>query len=251
MQKEADRINNAFYDTLDEGWFTAQDHPIALLRAENAIRNPWIAETIMKLKGSSQTVLDIGCGAGLLSNDCAKEGHLVTGIDLSPSSLALAEKESKNSKTRFIKANAEALPFEDASFDVVCAMDLLEHVESPGLVIKEAARVLKPGGLFFFHTFNRNFLSYIIIIKGVDWFVKNAPKNMHVYPLFIKPKELKAFCKAENLEVENIRGLIPDASRGAFWKMLVTGKISKDFRFTFSKSSLTGYVGFARKTELS
>ncbi len=247
MQKKTNRINNTFYDTLDQSWFTAKDHPIALLRAENAIRNPWIAQTIEQIKGPSQTLLDIGCGAGLLSNYCAKLGHLVTGIDLSDSSLALAEKESKNPSTLYIKANAEALPFSDASFDVVSAMDLLEHVESPDLVIKEASRVLKPGGIFFFHTFNRNFLSYIIIIKGVDWFVKNAPKNMHVYPLFIKPKELEAFCLKENLKVENIQGLIPDVFTKAFWKMLSRGEIADDFRFTFCKSLLTGYVGFARK----
>jgi 2-polyprenyl-6-hydroxyphenyl methylase/3-demethylubiquinone-9 3-methyltransferase len=127
-------------------------------------------------------------------------------------------------------------------------MDLLEHVEDPSKVIEEASRVLKPGGLFFFHTFNRNPLSYLLIIKGVDWFVRNAPKNMHVYRLFIKPKELKSFCLSQNLKVEHIFGMRPSFSSPALFKMLLTGKVDSKFRFVFTPSLMTGYVGFAKKS---
>ena len=61
-------------------------------------------------------------------------------------------------------------------------------------IIQEAGRLLKPGGLFFFHMFNRNFLSWLIVIKGVEWCVPNTPKNMHLYSHFIKPYELKEWC---------------------------------------------------------
>ncbi len=238
-------INNAFYDTLDEMWLTAQDHPIALLRAENAIRNPWIIQTIETQKQSSVRVLDIGCGAGLLSHRLAEKGHEVVGIDLSIGSLEVAQKQ--NTGAAFLVGDASQIPFPDHSFDVVCAMDLLEHVTNPQQVIKEASRVLKPNGLFFFHTFNRNWLSYLIIIKGVEWFVKNAPQNMHVYSLFIKPKELRVMLNQTGLSVKNIQGLIPDPMSSAFWKMLSSRTVREDFRFKFSKGLQTGYVGWASK----
>lgn len=244
MQKEKS-INNEFYDTLNAQWLTAEDHPIALLRAENKIRNPWILKTIEDEKKGSLSILDIGCGAGFLSNYLAEKGHFVTGIDLSEKSLEIAKK--KKTGATYILANALSLPFQDASFDVISAMDLLEHVENPSKVIEEASRVLKPNGLFFFHTFNRNLLSYLLIIKGVDWFVKNAPKDMHVYSLFIKPEELKSMMQKQELSLGSIQGLVPDPFSKGFWRMLSQKVVKDDFRFKFAKNLQTGYIGWARK----
>ncbi len=241
-------INNDFYEDLQEGWYAASDHPVALLRAENAIRSPWILEEIAKQYSSKTSVLDIGCGAGLLTNALAKEGHTVTGIDLSESSLETAKRHDQTKTVRYIPANAYSLPFADQQFDVVCATDVLEHVEDPGLLIAEASRVLKTNGLFFFHTFNRNPLSYIIVIKGVEWCVKNTPKNMHVYPLFIKPYELDELCQIYRLQVQKWVGLRPQIFNWPFFKMLLTRKVPKNFRFCFSKSLATGYCGIAQKT---
>ncbi|MES2200377.1 MAG: bifunctional 2-polyprenyl-6-hydroxyphenol methylase/3-demethylubiquinol 3-O-methyltransferase UbiG [Chlamydiota bacterium] len=247
MARKKNIINNSFYDTLQDNWIYATDHPIALLRAENTLRNPWIEKVIQEKKPHPCKILDIGCGAGLLTNPLAKQGHIVSGIDLSPSSLEVARKLDMTNSVHYKTAKAEELPFAENSFDVVCAMDLLEHVNDPSLVIKEASRVLKPDGLFFFHTFNRNPISYFIIIKGVEWFVKNAPSNMHVYPLFITPKELGGMCKLSQLQVEMMQGMRPDFAHKAFWKMLLTRKVDPGFKFTFTPSLLTGYVGFAKK----
>jgi len=245
MEKQSGNqtINNDFYEELAEGWYTASDHPIALLRAENAVRVPWIIQEI----GKNKTVLDIGCGAGILTNALAKEGHTVYGIDLSPSSLEVAKNHDSTQKVSYKVANAYSLPYPSQTFDVVCAMDVLEHVEKPDLLISEASRVLKPGGLFFFHTFNRNPLSRLLIIKGVDWCVPNAPKNMHVYSLFIKPKELQEICHNHDMEISTFRGFSPKILSRPFWKMLVQRKVPEDFIFCFSKSLLTGYCGYAKK----
>ena len=239
-------INNAFYDTLSEGWYTAQNHPVALLRAENRLRTPWVIGEIKKrfLKAS---VLDVGCGAGFLTNALAMEGFETFGIDLSKESLAVAKKFDETKTVDYRYANAYALPFPDERFDVVSALDVLEHVEEPNRLISEASRVLKPGGLFFFHTFNRNLLSYLIIIKGVDWFVQNAPKHMHVYPLFIKPKELNRHCEHAHLKILSFRGMRPNFLSRPFWKMLLTRELSDEFSFCFSKSLTTGYCGIAEK----
>ena len=76
-----------------------------------------------------------------------------------------------------MQLDAFALPFPHQSFDVICAMDFLEHVEMPEQIIRNSARLLRPNGLFFFHTFNRNLLSYVVVIKGVEWCVPNTPAN--------------------------------------------------------------------------
>jgi len=236
-------INNEFYNDLEERWYTANDHPIALLRAENAVRIPWILE---KLSPSS-TVLDIGCGAGFLANCLAQKGHLVSAIDLSETTLATARRHDTTQSVQYIRANAYSLPFPDAAFDAVSAMDILEHVEEPHLLIAEASRVLKKGGLFFFHTFNRTFWSYLLVIKGVEWFVQNAPKNMHVYSLFIPPSELKNICEKYQLHTVTLTGFTPDLMSRPFWKMLLTRKVPPDFKFRFSKNLQTGYCGYAKK----
>ncbi|MBA3816680.1 MAG: 3-demethylubiquinone-9 3-O-methyltransferase [Parachlamydiaceae bacterium] len=243
-------INNAFYEDLKEGWYTADDHPIALLRAENALRAPWVGQLIQERFSKLNraiTILDVGCGAGFLSNYLAQEKHQVTGIDLSQSSLDVAKKFDSTSSVKYLHGNAYQLPCDDACFDVVCAMDILEHVEHPANLIQEASRVLKPGGMFFFHTFNRTWLSRMIVIKGVDWLVPNAPKDMHVYDLFITPEELKALCHKQHLQVELLRGFMPDICAKAFWSSLFMRKVSPDLRFKFVNSLFAGYCGFAIK----
>jgi 2-polyprenyl-6-hydroxyphenyl methylase / 3-demethylubiquinone-9 3-methyltransferase len=247
MERKTGLVNNDFYDDLHEAWKEGIHHPIALLRSENTVRNPWIQNIIHDHFSSSVSVLDIGCGGGLLTSYLNMQGHKVTGIDLSQGSLDFAKKQDLASKINYVYASADSLPFEDSSFDVVCAMDLLEHVDDYKKVISEASRVLKPGGLMFFHTFNRNALSYIMIIKGVEWFVKNTPQNMHHYDHFIKPKELKSCLEQYGLKTSLIQGLVPDPLSKGFWKMLLRKTVDDSFRFKFIKNTFTGYVGFAQK----
>lgn len=239
-------INNEFYDDLESEWYTRNDHPIALLRAENKIRIPWITQEIEKKIKGKATLLDIGCGGGFLTNSLAKRGHKVSGIDISEKTLEVAKKYDETKSVHYLLANAYNLPFKENTFDAVFALDVLEHVESPDKLIEEASRVLKPNGLFFFHTFNRNLLSYFLVIKGVEWFVKNTPINMHVYPLFIRPNELKNLLKNQGLIVENLQGFRPVFS-SSLWKMLLTKTVCENFKFTFSKKPTTGYCGFAVK----
>ncbi len=245
--KNPSLINNAFYDTLNEKWHEGEDHPVALLRAENRVRNPWILKTIEEKMGQGCSILDIGCGGGLLTNFLASHGHKVFGIDQSSKSLEVAKEKDLTKSVMYKTADAAALPFEKESFDVVSAMDLLEHVQDPSSVIKEASRILRPGGIFFFHTFNRNFLSYLLAVKGIEWFVKNSPSNLHSYSLFIKPEELKKMCAFNGLQVKYIKGLMPDIATFSFWKMLFTRTVAEDFRFVFTPSLKTGYVGYAIK----
>ena len=243
-------INNAWYADLGERWYRAEDTPIALLRAEARHRNPWLADEITRVLGpASCRVLDLGCGAGLLANYLAERGHSVTGIDTTAENLEVARAHDITNTVRYEEADACALPYPDASFDVVCAMDLLEHVGEPERLVGEAARVLRPGGLFFFHTFNRTRRAHLIVIKGVDWFVRNAPKDLHVIELFRTPAEVTAMCERADLEVTLLRGSRP-RFRWPLWRMLLTGKVGDDFAFTFTPSLAIGYTGYARRTSL-
>lgn len=240
-------INNAFYDDLGNEWHEGEDSPFVLLRAENALRNPWINQVISARVQEKCCILDIGCGGGLLTNFLSVQGHTVHGVDLSEKSLEQAREKDITKNVTYTKASAYSLPYKAESFDVVCAMDLLEHVETPQLVIQEASRVLKKGGLFFFHTFNRNLLSWLVVIKGVEWFVPKTPSNMHVYPLFLKPSEIKKMCINRGLKVEEIKGVSPEFKSLAFWKMIFLRKLSSEIKFVFTPSLKTGYSGYAIK----
>ncbi|HET9958445.1 MAG TPA: bifunctional 2-polyprenyl-6-hydroxyphenol methylase/3-demethylubiquinol 3-O-methyltransferase UbiG [Polyangiaceae bacterium] len=240
------RIDNAFYDTLGERWYGASDDPVALLRAESRLRNPWLCALLKQRHGANARVLDIACGAGFLSNALAEGNFDVTGVDASPESLNVARDHDVTGTARYEVADALALPYADASFDAACAMDFLEHVSEPARAIREAARVLRPGGTFVFHTFNRNWLAHLVVIKGVEWFVKNTPDHMHVIELFIKPEECKAMCEASGLRVLELRGSRPVLSK-AFFRMLMTREVPPDFSFRFTSSTRIAYTGYAEK----
>ncbi len=241
-------INNAFYEDLGDRWYEADDDPVALLRAEGKVKNPWVADRIrMAFPQGAAQVLDIGCGAGFLANSLSDEGHQVQGVDVSLGSLKIAHARDTSKRSAYQVADAYRLPFRDSSFDVVSAMDFLEHVDEPERVVAEAARVLKPGGLFFYHTFNRNWIAWLIVIKGLEWFVRNTPRRMHVLPLFIKPSELSGFCNKNGMVVKEVTGICPEVGSRAFWKMLATRTVPKDFRFRLTPSLTISYLGYAQK----
>lgn len=241
------KINNDYYNTLGTRWYDASDDPIAVLRAEQKLKNPWVLKAIEKhFSPSNVSLCDIGCGGGFLTNFLSDHLESVVGIDQSDSSLKIAKENSRSANVEYIKADAYKLPFADESFDVVCAMDFLEHVEDPQKVIQEASRILRPGGLFFYHTFNRTPLAYLIVIKFMEWFVPNTPKNLHVYHLFIKPSELFAFLRSNKLVNLALTGLRPKFDR-AFFKSLMRRKVHPDFNFGLTRDKTLGYMGYAQK----
>jgi 2-polyprenyl-6-hydroxyphenyl methylase/3-demethylubiquinone-9 3-methyltransferase len=279
-------VNNAFYEDLGERWYEAWDDPVALLRAEGRLKNPWVAERIAaRFPGRACRVLDVGCGGGFLANALSLSGHRVTAVDLSRGSLRIARGRDATGRVGYGSADAYRLPFKTADkaadagvgvassgsptaiaaiapgavpgivsaidpgpgFDVVTALDFLEHVDHPGDVIAEAARVLRPGGLFFFHTFNRNFPAWLVVIKGLEWFVRNTPDRMHVISLFIKPEELAGYCGESGMQVLEMTGMRPAVERWAFWKMLLTRRVPRDFAFRFTRSLGLSYLGVAVK----
>lgn len=243
------KVNNEFYNHLGSRWYEADNDPIAVLRVEQEAKNPWVDEQIKKhFNTINLKIADIGCGAGFLSNFLGKKYASVSGLDASESTLEIAKAKDSTGKVNYIQGDAYCLPFEDSSMDVVCAMDFLEHVDRPDRIIKECSRILKPGGLFFFHTFNRNFLSWLIVIKFMEWFVPNTPKNLHVLHLFIKPKELKLMMEVHSLYQQNIIGIGPQFNLGLV-RSLLARRVLPGFGFKVGGPTLLGYMGHSIKVK--
>jgi len=117
----------------------------------------------MQMDLTGRRLLDVGCGGGLLAEEVAHLGLLVTGVDPSQRSLVTACKHAAQSDLRinYVAATGELLPIASASHDIVICCDVLEHVDAPDKVIAEVARVLKPNGIFFYDTINRTFISKV------------------------------------------------------------------------------------------
>ena len=245
MKKPA--VNNDYYHDLGDQWYEADDDPVAILRIEQQIKNPWVRGCIDDHFGRTDlSIADIGCGAGFLSNDLGKMYADVHGLDASESSLDVAASRDSSGKVQYQLGNAYELPYADHSMDVVCAMDFLEHVDDPEKVIDECARILKPDGLFFYHTFNRNLLAWLVVIKFMEWFVPNTPKHLHVLHLFIKPSELLQMMADRGLTNQQIRGIGPKFN-GAMLRSIKARRLLPGFTFHLTPHTLLGYIGVSKK----
>ncbi len=173
----------------------------------NPLRLDYI-DGIAALRG--KTVLDAGCGGGILAEAMAARGARVTGIDLADKPLKVAQLhllESKldvNYRNIAVEALAQEAP---GSFDVVTCMEMLEHVPDPASTVRACAALLKPGGHAFFATLNRNPKSYLFAIIGAEYVLKLLPRGTHDYARFIKPSELAATCRSAGLEVGGLIGM--------------------------------------------
>lgn len=243
----ANEINNQLYDTYGDRWYSAYDDPVALLRAESKTKVPWVLEKLAE-EGVSQgaSLLDVGCGGGFLSNALGEKDFTVTGLDISADSLLVAARHDRTGRVRYVHGDAYALPFPDHSFRVVTAMDFLEHVEDPARAIREISRVLQPGGLFFYHTFNRNPIAGLVVIKVVEWLVANTPKHMHLYRMFLKPREVALYCRENGMEVQEVVGLRPILSTIPL-RRIFSGVVPESLAFKVVRSTLISYMGYAKK----
>jgi 2-polyprenyl-6-hydroxyphenyl methylase/3-demethylubiquinone-9 3-methyltransferase len=159
---------------------------------------------------SGKTVLDVGCGGGILTEGMAGLGAKVTGIDLGDKSLQVAKLHLLESgkQVEYRKIAVEELAAErPGQYDVVTCMEMLEHVPDPAAVVTACARLAKPDGQVFFSTLNRNPKSYLFAIIGAEYALKLLPRGTHDYAKFIKPSELAQWCRDGGLTVTDIAGM--------------------------------------------
>jgi len=173
----------------------------------NPLRLAWI-EGRAQLAGKS--VLDVGCGGGILAEAMARAGARVKGIDLAdkPLQVAALHRIESGVAVDYEAASAEDLAArEPGRYDVVTCMEVLEHVPDPSSTVRACAALARPGSELFFATINRNPKSYLFAIVGAEYVLRLLPKGTHDYAKLIKPSELARWCRAGGLEVEGLVGM--------------------------------------------
>jgi 2-polyprenyl-6-hydroxyphenyl methylase/3-demethylubiquinone-9 3-methyltransferase len=196
----------AKFEKLAARWWDP-DSEFRPLHEINPLRLEWIAARA-PLRG--KTVLDVGCGGGILAEAMAARGAQVTGIDLGEAPLAVARLHLKESKQQveYRKIAAEELARErPGAFDVVTCMEMLEHVPDPASTVAACAQLAKPGGQLFFSTLNRNPKSWLFAIVGAEYVLKLLPRGTHEYLKFIKPSELERMSRQAGLGVREFTGM--------------------------------------------
>jgi 2-polyprenyl-6-hydroxyphenyl methylase/3-demethylubiquinone-9 3-methyltransferase len=165
-------------------------------------------------------VLDVGCGAGLLSEALAREGAVVTALDLAPELIDVAKLHLLESglKVDYRLQSVEALAAEaPGAFDAITCMEMLEHVPDPAAVLRACATLLKPGGQLFVSTLNRTPAAFAVAIVGAEYVARLLPRGTHDYKQFIKPSELAAWLRAAGLQARDVSGLAYDPIRRKAW----------------------------------
>lgn len=200
-QAEVDKFNDLAHDWWNlDGQFKTL-HQINPARVEFIQRHANL---------TNSKLIDVGCGGGILAESLAIAGAHVDAIDLAPQSIEIAQLHlyESNVKVNYecieIAAKAQQNP---ESYDVLTCMEMLEHVPSPEYIIAECAKLVKPGGMAFFSTLNRNFKSYALGVFAAEYLLNLVPKGTHDFKKFIRPAELRQILHRNGFEVIAINGI--------------------------------------------
>ncbi len=200
-QAEIDKFNDLAHEwwNIDGAFKTL--HQINPLRCEFIQKHSQIRD---------KTLIDVGCGGGILSEALAKLGAQVSAIDLAPQSIEIAKLHLYESNLSInyecIEVGAKAAQSAE-SYDIVTCMEMLEHVPDPAYIIQECAKLLKPNGMAFFSTLNRNFKSYALGVVAAEYILNLVPQGTHDYQKFIKPAELRNMLKQAGFELVALSGV--------------------------------------------
>jgi len=254
-------VDNALYDRFAETWWDEQSW-LHMLTALTPARFGYMRHVLLeelRLEPTGLRVLDVGCGGGLLAEEFARLGFTVTGVDPSAASLIAADSHARQEglPIEYQVAAGEALPFDRGSFDIAYCCDVLEHVRDVELVIAETARVLKPGGIYLYDTFNRTFASRVVAIWLLqEWsWTSIMPPDVHDWRMFIRPAELRQVLERYGLRSEDLRGL---TARARPFRVLRALRDRKRGRLSYtealarmdigeSANTSVQYLGYARK----
>lgn len=254
-------VDNEIYNKPGDIWWD-EHQPLNTIRtALNPARLDYFGTVLRRLgvDVAGRTVLDIGCGGGLFAEEFARLGAHVIGVDPSPTSLETAHAHAAAAGLAIdYRAGAgESLPVADSTVDIACCVDVLEHVDDLDAVLRETARVLKPGGVYLFDTINRTGMSRLVMIKLFqDWrFTAWMPPNLHAWEQFITPAELRIALGKNNLANEEVVGIGPRVAPPRLLLLLrklrkgkiTYGEFGRRAQFVISKDSRVSYAGFALK----
>ena len=209
-KKEIDK----FSKMADEWW--DPEGKFKPLHKFNPTRIKYIKENIIsnfKLKNKSKplsgiSILDIGCGGGLLSEPMSRMGANVTGIDASDKNIKIAKLHSKKNKLKinYLCSSPEKLKIEK-KFDVILNMEIVEHVEDIDFFLKSCSKLLKKNGLMFVATINKTLKSYVFAIVGAEYVLRWLPIGTHEWEKFVKPEDLKKILMKYDLSQNKLEGM--------------------------------------------
>jgi 2-polyprenyl-6-hydroxyphenyl methylase/3-demethylubiquinone-9 3-methyltransferase len=196
----------------------------------NPLRIAWLRDLIAtRLKTPARvdeppltgvSILDIGCGAGLLAEPLARLGGEVTGLDPAPGNIEVARQHAAETgaSLSYRAATVEHLAEEGASFDVVLAMEVVEHVRDMPSFVRKACGLVRPGGLFAASTLNRTFKSFALAIIGAEYVLRWLPQGTHRWEQFVTPEELSGAFRSAGLKETARTGIVYDPLRAA-WRI--------------------------------
>jgi 2-polyprenyl-6-hydroxyphenyl methylase / 3-demethylubiquinone-9 3-methyltransferase len=254
-------IDNQIYDRLGDSWWD-ETNPLNMLHGSFTPGRFAYFRAVLDRTGLDPTglrALDVGCGGGFMAEEFARLGCRVVGIDPSPVSIKTARQHAEASalEIEYGVATGERLPLGSESFDLAYCCDVLEHVSDLELVIKETARVLKPGGLYLFDTINRTTASKVLAIKVMqDWrLTRVVDTELHSWEMFIKPTELEETLRRHALRLGEITGLGPRSNKAAllwnFFRLrrgrITFGHLSRLMDVGQVKDTAISYMGYAVK----
>jgi len=229
------RNDLTIYDKVAGSWWSDDIRWVRTLKNLVPGRLRWFDRQI---DWQGKSVLDLGCAGGFMAEALALRGARVTGIDPAAEAIDAARAHAREGGLRisYDVGVGEALPYDDASFDAVVCVDVLEHVADLNKVLSEVVRTLRSGGLFLFDTINRSPLARLATITLAEDLLRLLPRGTHDPAMFIKPAELRAAMQGA--------GLVPGATTG-----LGPRGINRRLDLTFGPLPLTAilYMGIARK----
>ena len=204
--KNVDDLEIRKFEALASRWWDPNSE-FKPLHDINPLRVNYISQHINL---AEKRVLDIGCGGGILAEALAHHGATVTAIDKAEASLSVAKLHLLESQLDISYLDSTAEEFAEtqpAQFDVVTCLEMLEHVPDPSSVVAACQRLVKPGGLVFFSTINRNPKSYLFAIIGAEYLLNLLPRGTHDYAKLIKPSELATWSRQAHLTLRDQIGM--------------------------------------------
>lgn len=210
--KKAKSVNDAeisHFSALADQWWDAGG-PMAPLHKLNPARLAYIKSTLASHFGdASPTLLDVGCGAGLVAEPLAQNGFNVTGLDASAELVeaARAHAASTNVAVTYTHGSVEELAAAKKKYNCVLALEILEHVNAPRAFIQNCAKLIKPGGLLILSTLNRTAKSFALGVVAAEYLLRWVPIGTHDWKKFIRPSDLASMVEEAGLSVSDLCGL--------------------------------------------